>query len=250
MIFDSEFSGSTLSESQWSTGAWATPGIGGGYDGELEQDCYDPSRVSMAGGTLEISAIAKEETCSSPPWSAVSQPYTTGAVTTDGKFSFTFGYMEARIWLPGPIAVADWPAFWAVGARDTSVDGEIDVVEGLGGQACATFHNASGAEGPTCPSGTFTAGWNTFAANWEPGSITYYYNGRQIAQYSSRISTTPMFLVLDLALSSSITSPDTLPATMLVDYVRVWRHQVEDRASVYTNSCYLPSDNIGSRALS
>jgi hypothetical protein len=33
-----------------------------------------------------------------------------------------------------------------------------------------------------------------------------------------------MYLVLDLAFATKITSPNTAPATMLVDYVRVWQH--------------------------
>jgi hypothetical protein len=33
-----------------------------------------------------------------------------------------------------------------------------------------------------------------------------------------------MYLILNLALSSAITAPDTTPAVMHVDYVRVWHH--------------------------
>ena len=62
-----------------------------------------------------------------------------------GLFSFTYGYMEARIWLPGSGEIADWPAFWADG-QNWPTDGENDVLEGLGGQACAHFHNPAGAD--------------------------------------------------------------------------------------------------------
>jgi hypothetical protein len=33
-----------------------------------------------------------------------------------------------------------------------------------------------------------------------------------------------MYLVLNLAISTMLSSPVVVPATMLVDYVRVWQH--------------------------
>ena len=33
-----------------------------------------------------------------------------------------------------------------------------------------------------------------------------------------------MYLVLNLAISTTLSSPVVAPATMLVDYVRVWQH--------------------------
>ena len=70
---------------------------------------------------------------------------------------------------------------------------------------------------------SFTGGWHTFAADWEPGSITYYYDGTEIWQDTSGITSAPMYLILNLALDSSM-SVDLVPATMRVDYVRVWQH--------------------------
>jgi beta-glucanase (GH16 family) len=212
LVFDSEFNGSSLDTTEWS----AVSGIG---NNTYEQECYDPAQVSVTGGALDLTAIAKEETCG-----GVTQPYASGKVRTYGKFSFTYGYMEARIWLPGSGSISDWPAFWAVAqSGNWPTDGEIDVLEGLGGQACAHFINAQGKPG-FCSTGTFTGGWHTFAADWEPGSITFYYDGIAIWSDTSGITSAPMFLILQLALSTVITSPDTVPATMQVAYVRVWQH--------------------------
>jgi beta-glucanase (GH16 family) len=222
LVFDSEFNGTSLDASQWSTGSWSKEtlglGITTGADWSIEQECRDPAQVSVANGALNLTAVAKEETCG-----GVTEPYASGLVKTHGLFSFTYGYMEARIWLPGSGSIADWPAFWAVGQKPRT-GGEIDVVEGLGGRAVAVFHNSAGSHGRLSGVGTFTGGWHTFAANWEPGSITYYYNGIKIGSVTSGVTSAPMYLVLDLALSSAITTPDTVPATMRVDYVRVWQH--------------------------
>ena len=177
----------------------------------------------MTGSALGLTAAAKPETCTQPYYQGT-QPYATGSVTTDGTFSFTYGYVEARVWLPsGPGGVADWPAFWADGQAFSAAGGEIDIVEGLHGDTCATFHDDTGAGTTTCPAGTFAGGWHTFAADWEPGSVTFYYDGSVVAKTDSGVTSLPMFLVLDLALSSGVTSPDLVPATMQVAYVRVWQ---------------------------
>ena len=67
-----------------------------------------------------------------------------------GKFSFTYGFIEARLWLPGvpgnPGDVANWPGLWTDG-KNWPEDGEIDIAEGIHGQVCAHFH------GPDNPSG-------------------------------------------------------------------------------------------------
>jgi beta-glucanase (GH16 family) len=216
LVFDSEFNGSSLDRSQWSTG-WFGSGVTRGAN-RLEQECMDPAQVSVANGALDLTAVAKKETCD-----GVTEPYASGIVTTDGLFSFTYGYMEARIWLPGSGSITDWPAFWALG-QNHPTDGEIDIVEGIDGRAVAHFHNSAGKQGPMYGTSTFTGGWHTFAADWEPGSVTYYFDGTEIGSFTSGITSAPMYLVLDQALSTAITSPDTTPATMRVDYVRVWQH--------------------------
>jgi beta-glucanase (GH16 family) len=169
----------------------------------------------LANGELDLTATAKAEECG-----GVIEPYASGIVTTDGTFSFTYGYTKARIWLPGSGSVAAWPGFWADG-QNWPTDGEIDVLEGLGGQACAHFHNPAGGPG-ACARGTFTGGWHTFAADWQPGSITYYYDGTEIWRTTSGVTSAPMYLILNLAVSGS--PSNTAPATMRVDYVRVWQH--------------------------
>lgn len=225
LVFDSEFNGSSLDHSQWSTGAAGGTGLTSGYN-TLEQECYDPAQVRVTGGALDLTAIAKKESCYD--WnlrSVVTEPYASGAVSTDRIFSFTYGYMEARIWLPsGPDGIADWPAFAATG-QNWPTDGEIDVLEGLHGQACAHFNGPSGAGLPGfCSTVTFTGGWYTFAADWEPGSVTYYYDGTEVWSDTSGVTSEPMYLILCLA-ASTHWAPITVPATMQVDYVRVWQHR-------------------------
>jgi beta-glucanase (GH16 family) len=228
LVFDSEFNGSSLDASQWSPGAFGT-GYTGPIDPAYGLDVCAASQVSVGSGSLQIKAILQTNTSAKGTF-----PYTSGAVTTmaptypwtsPALFSFTYGYAEARIWLPGSGGIADWPAFWmfSTALSHTYPNGEIDILEGLGGSAEAHLISSLGAQGPLTGGGTYAGGWHTFAADWEPGAITYYYDGVSIGSFTTEIPSTPMFLLLDLDVSTTL-SPPAAPASMLVDYVRVWQH--------------------------
>jgi hypothetical protein len=214
-LFDDEFNAGALDTSRWSTG-WFGNGITQPVN-SFEIDCYDPKQVSEAGGELDLTLIAKAENCG-----GTTEPYASGIVTTNGRFSFTYGFYEARVWLPAAAGgqVANWPAIWADG-QNWPTDGELDVFEGLGGQACWHFHSPQGGPGG-CAAGTFTGGWHTFGADWEPGTVTYYYDGQAVGTINSAITGAPMYLILNNATSSG--SPTVTAAQMRVDYVRVWQH--------------------------
>jgi beta-glucanase (GH16 family) len=217
LAFDDEFNGVGLDTTKWSTG-WLGSGITGPVN-DKEKECYDPAQVAESGGSLNLSLIAKSESC------GISDPrYASGLVNTADKFTYTYGVVEARVWLPGangsPNRIANWPAVWTDG-QDWPYTGENDIVEGLGGRVCAHFHSAvdtqgAGAGGGTgCPGGTYAGGWHTYAANWQPGSVTYYYDG-----VTRGVTSAPMFVVLSYAAGAY----PSAPATMKIDYVRVWQH--------------------------
>jgi beta-glucanase (GH16 family) len=123
---------------------------------------------------------------------------------------------------PGSGAIRNWPAFWANGTGQWPVTGELNVMEGLGGRACWHFHSSSGGPGD-CAALASPSGWHTFAADWRAGSVTYFYDGVQVGRITSGITSAPMYLVLNLGVSSLKSPPVTLPSEMLVDYVRVTR---------------------------
>jgi hypothetical protein len=218
LAFDDEFSGTSLDRAKWSTG-WYGSGITPPVNAR-EKECYDPAQVTEGGGALALALIRKSEDC------GISDPvYATGLVSTRGKFGFTYGFIEARAWLPAmagdPGQVANWPAVWADG-ESWPEDGEIDIVEGLGGEVSAHFHGPADPDGVrvSSPKGNYAGGWHTFAADWEPGIVTYYYDGVDIGSVTSGITSAPMFLILSYGTASLVQAP----ATMRVDYLRVWRH--------------------------
>jgi beta-glucanase (GH16 family) len=224
LIFQDGFNSPALDTVHWSVG-WLTTGIAAPVQ-RRELECYDPAQVTTSAGNLELALIHKREACGGR-----TRAYASGMVNTRGKFFFSYGFMEARIWLPGKRRIANWPAFWADG-QNWPKDGEIDVLEGLKGKACWHFFNATQVRGKTatqvrgnCATGRFAGGWHTYGADWEPGSITYYYDGQVRGTITSGITSAPMYLIINNATDPKTGGHVLAPATMQIDYVRVWQHR-------------------------
>jgi beta-glucanase (GH16 family) len=174
-------------------------------------------------GTAHLRVTATPSTCG-----GVTRPYTGALLSTNpgdgrasGGFQYTYGALEARVYLPASGSqVADWPAVWTDGQAPWPSTGEDDVMEGLSGKTCFHFHSPSGGPGK-CVAGS-DAGWHTFASDWAPGSVTYYYDGVKVGQITSGITSSPMYLVLDNTVSSQGRAL-TKPADAQIDYVRVWQ---------------------------
>jgi beta-glucanase (GH16 family) len=216
LIFDDEFNGSSLNTSYWSTG-WFGSGVTYPIDSSAPE-CFDPRRVAVAGGSLILSVAIKSENCEGR-----TRPYSAAIVTTNGKFSYAYGFAEirARIAVSAAGVVYDWPAFWTDG-QNWPTDGEDDIVEGLGGRLCWTFHSPAGAPS-TCESTPVSPGWHTFGADWEPGSVSYYYDGRRVGTITRGITSAPMYVILGLGADPQVGGPSRA-ATFQVKYVRVWQH--------------------------
>ena len=114
-------------------------------------------------------------------------------------YNFTYGYFEARVYLP-PAAtgvIANWPAWWLDG-RNWPANGESDIVEGLGGQAGSTFHNAANPDigYNQMATGDWT-GWHNFGVLWTPNSMQYYYDGSLQHTVTTGITSSPMQMLFD-----------------------------------------------------
>ncbi len=217
LVFNDEFNGTKLDTTKW-TPTWVgctTNGISTPVN-VAEFDAYDPAQVSVANGVLSLALIENPVTVCGTDYK-----YRAGMVQSDGKAQFTFGAFEARVNLPAVAGViANWPAVWTDG-QNWPTDGEMDIMEGLTGSACFHFHDPSGGPG-NCVSGDFT-GWHTFGSDWEPGIVNYYYDGKLVGTIHSGITSSPLYLILNYA-TGTYGGPVVAPATMQVDYMRVWQH--------------------------
>jgi beta-glucanase (GH16 family) len=227
LVFADEFEGTSLSTADWqpnwvvgSSSTEITPPVN-----PSELAAYDPAQVTVSGGYLNLSLVENPVTLNGDTYA-----YRSGMIQTNGRIGqtplheFTFGAFEARINLPAArrTRIANWPAWWTDG-QNWPIDGEMDIMEGLSGNAAYHFHNAeTGAEGEgDFVPGDFT-GWHTYGANWQEGSITFYYDGIEVGTITNGITSSPMYLILNYATGGS-GGRVTAPATMQVDYVRVWR---------------------------
>lgn len=204
--------------------------------------CYadDPSTVSVAGGTLRLSVRRAPE-----PVACAGQvvPYISGSVSTFYTFSQQYGRFEARI----KVAATDQPglheAFWLwPDVRVPSSDlwpaaGEIDIAETYSahpGLAIPFLHYTFFDNGGPVP-GLNTAwdcaaergAWNTYTLTWTATRIEIVVNGRTCLVNTSgdRAFNKPYILALTQALGSvgnGYTGSAPMPATMQVDYVKVW----------------------------
>jgi beta-glucanase (GH16 family) len=97
-------------------------------------------------------------------------------------------------------------------------------MEVLGGAnpLCWHFHYTGGAPGG-CASVSSPTGWHTFGADWEPTSITYYYDGVRVGRVSKGVTSSPMYLIVNLAISTTVGGPLAVPAKVDVDWVHVWQ---------------------------
>ena len=71
---------------------------------------------------------------------------------------------------------------------------------------------------------SITPGWHTFASDWGPGSVTYYYDGISIGSVTTGVPSAPVFIIPDNTVypgEAGVTEADS----MQVQYVRVWQSQ-------------------------
>ena len=167
-----------------------------------------------------------------------------GRVYAKVREGWTYGYIEASIKLPK--GKGTWPAFWMmpVNFRSWPADGEIDIMEEVGYHpnyvssslhANAHVHSnntqvthemkCDGAEGE----------FHTYAILWTAKNITTYVDGKVQLSYDNRglgrddwPYDDPFYVIFNLAWGGDWggaqgVDESALPATMEVDYVRVFQ---------------------------
>jgi beta-glucanase (GH16 family) len=226
---------------------------GGGYgNNELESYTSRTNNARIQGGQLVIEA--DQENYTGPD--NIPRNYTSARMLTKGKWSWTYGRMEARIKLPRGQGI--WPAFWMLGANINTTPwpgcGEIDIMENIGKtnnneqarvygtihgpQSGGDYNGGAGVGGNyTLPGGAALGdNFHIFAVEWTTNQFKWYLDNVQYftATPASLPSggtwpfTQPQFILLNLAVGGNWPgNPDgttVFPQQMLVDYVRVYNY--------------------------
>lgn len=172
--------------------------------------------------------------------------YTSAKITTRSKMNAAPGRVEARIKLAAGQGL--WPAFWMLGSSFPGTPwpqcGELDIMENHGSNSAST---SSAVHGPGYSGATpfvhayslagtaFADDFHVFAVEWNPIEIHFYIDNTlhyavtrsQAEQYGKWVFDQSFFVVLNLAVGGNFDgdpkSDAIFPATMLVDYVRVYR---------------------------
>ncbi len=169
--------------------------------------------------------------------------YTSAKITTHGKVWVSPGRVEARIKLaPGQ---GLWPAIWLLGKHVETVGwpagGELDIMENHGSDITTT---SSAVHGPgysgntpfahALARGTLDSGFHRYAIEWDSlrirffvdDTVHYVVSKTDVQQYGNWVFDQPFFLILNLAVGGHFDgdprSDAIFPATMLIDYVRVY----------------------------
>ncbi|ACU39141.1 family 16 glycosylhydrolase [Actinosynnema pretiosum subsp. pretiosum] len=239
VIWEDNFDGSAgqrVNSSKWNTET------GDNFGNNREHQYYTDSAGNAAldgSGNLVITA-KKENPANYNCWYGRCQ-YTSARINTSGKFTTTYGKVEARMKLPRGKGI--WPAFWMlgqdIGSNPWPNSGEIDIMEFLGheqNKVYGTIHgpgySGAGGVGGSYTGPNFADGFHTFAVEWAPNSIKWLVDGNVFFQTTPAsvngnrwVFDKPFFVILNLAVGGEWPGyPDAstqFPQQMLVDYVRV-----------------------------
>jgi beta-glucanase (GH16 family) len=244
LVWSDDFAGpagSAPDSSKWSydLGAW------GASDNVLETDTDSSANVSQD-GQGHLAVVARRQTVTGPD--GVTRDYTSARVETGGLYSFQYGRIEARMWVPAGAGL--WPQLWMLGDNMSSVGwpacGEIDIMEMVDQDARTAYGTIHGPltdspsdyaiQGQTSASASLAGGFHTYGVIWQPGRITWTLDGVQYASVSRSQLTSQQtwpfdsqrfHLVLDLSVGGDWAGPPNastaFPATLLVDWIHVYQ---------------------------
>ena len=235
-LWNDEFDGTVIDTSKWTFEI----GTGSSGWGNNEKEFYTERRENayVQDGILHIRANKEDYKGSS---------YTSARMITKGKFSFTYGTVEARIALP--VGKGIWPAFWMLGENIDAVSwpacGETDIIEAVNTENIVYGTNHWSYNGEHAQYGKNTGDYfgktfelditkfHNYKFTWDKKTITMFvddfkYHEMTIEDNAGGTEAfhKPFFFLLNVAVGGNwpgFEIDDTqFPNEMLVDYIRVY----------------------------
>ncbi len=224
LVWSDEFNGTAVDPKNWNFET------GSAYNNEKEY--YLAANATVANGNLVVTA--KNE-------SQGGFPYTSARINSANKVFATYGRIEARIKLP--MGAGLWPAFWMLGADiNSGVSwpgcGEIDIMEHINADSIiyGTMHWSAGGREANygLNIASSPSAFHVYAVEWDTNAIRWYVDNTLYVTGSiaNNVNSTdafhkPFFIILNLAVAGDFPGQTVdlskLPASMYVDYVRVYK---------------------------
>ena len=239
LVWFDEFNEASLDYTKWGVEENAY----GGGNNELQIYRWDPKNLRVEKGNLVIEAHNDN-----PNVVGNIRPYSSARIRTKHRGDWKYCRVEVRAKLP--IGKGIWPAIWMLPTDEKyggwASSGEIDIME-LVGHEPSTYHgtlhygggwprNNHTGEKFKLSSGTFADDFHIFSIDWNEGKISWAIDGKvwqtQKEWYSEKGKFPAPFdqrfhLIINLAVGGrwpGNPDPSTkFPATMLVDYIRVYQ---------------------------
>lgn len=230
--FDDEFGGTALNPRNWVVQTNFAPGD---FLGNTSCAVDSKQNVSVSAGALHLTVrkLDRGMNCGN----LLPATYSAGSVMTWHLWSQRYGRFTARMKVPATTIPGLHEAFWLWHDErySTARTGEMDVAETYSSFphiAVPSLHDTNNApiQGSTTNINCAVQRgvWNTYTMEWTPTRISIWFNGHLCLVNTSA---DPAFSVPDIMLLSAVVgdfgndvTPQTpIPATTLVDYVRVWK---------------------------
>mgnify|MGYP000863622185 FL=1 len=248
MVWNDEFDGTTLDLEKW------VYEINGGGGGNNELQYYTDQNTQVSDGTLKITAKREDYN----GWD-----YTSSRITTKNSSTFRYGIFEARIKLPP--ARGTWSAFWMM-PKDSVFgtwpdSGEIDIMEHVGydnNVVHSTIHTERFNHPIRTQKGraynalsTITSEFHTYKLEWLPDKLIFSVDDVEFFTYNpTSYNFCPtseewpfgkdFFMILNVAVGGDWGGAEgiaeqSFPASMEVDYVRVYQSELITNLQRTTN---------------
>lgn len=227
-VFSGSFNGSDTFSAPLNTTNWAILDREGDLSNS-ELACYRPANQSVAAGLLNLTVQRQTVTCNGRRYN-----YTSSMVQWK-SFNFTYGTIEVRAKMTG--GTGPRPAIWLLGVncqqtnpvsagnsgpcvRPQPGSDEIDIAEFLSTDRSAVNQQIHSNNNAGCSATTSDASLNyhVYRFEWAKGSATWKIDGVQTCHITTSIPSTPMFLMLNVAMHGTVSG---VPQTLSVDYVTV-----------------------------
>ena len=162
------------------------------WNGELQY--YHPNNVQFKDGLKITGKKEKQGT----------RDYTSGQITTEGKFNMHFGRIEFK--LKTDYKQGSFPAVWLFPISGKSLP-EIDIYESIGKEFANVYYVHHWEENGVMKKAAKNyklkrnaTGWHTYAMEWRKDEIKWFVDGVHVFTTKDTIPNEPMFLRINLAI--------------------------------------------------